>query len=176
MTFNLIVLLAALGFTPLGDPGGAVCRVEGPPAYYTIELVPTRRIPTASRARGKGEVTFAASPFGVALSADGAYVYDLQISIDRLPPPKTGVYVAWVSTHDLKEFRRLGPLDAGHRIGGRVAWNKFLVIITLEAADGGREDGWDGPVVLRGISRSGLMHTMAGHGPFRGEPCARFGY
>ena len=42
----------------------------------------------------------------------------------------------------------------------------------------GEEPGamWTGPVVSRGMSRSGLMHTMAGHGPFETEPCAVYGY
>jgi hypothetical protein len=29
---------------------------------------------------------------------------------------------------------------------------------------------------MRGMSRSGMMHTMAGHGPFQQENCARYGY
>lgn len=37
-------------------------------------------------------------------------------------------------------------------------------------------DMWSGPVVLRGMSRSGMMHTMAGHGPFEQENCAAYGY
>jgi len=35
---------------------------------------------------------------------------------------------------------------------------------------------WTGPVVMRGMSRSGLMHTMAGHGAFEQENCAAYGY
>ena len=35
---------------------------------------------------------------------------------------------------------------------------------------------WTGPIVIRGMSRSGMMHTMAGHGPFEEENCAAYGY
>jgi hypothetical protein len=35
---------------------------------------------------------------------------------------------------------------------------------------------WTGPVLLRGSSPSGRMHSMAGHGPFEGEPCAVIGF
>ncbi|MGD2070011.1 MAG: hypothetical protein PVI57_15165, partial [Gemmatimonadota bacterium] len=59
---------------------------------------------------------------------------------------------------------------------GRVEWNKFLVVITLETVDDPSADAWSGPIALRGMSRSGKMHTMAGHGPFQQENCAAFGY
>ena len=55
-------------------------------------------------------------------------------------------------------------------------WNKFLVFVTLEPAEATGEARWQGPVVMRGLSRSGLMHTMAGHGPYEQEPCAVYGY
>jgi hypothetical protein len=29
---------------------------------------------------------------------------------------------------------------------------------------------------MRGMSRSGRMHTLAGHGPFEAEPCAKYGF
>jgi hypothetical protein len=69
-------------------------------------------------------------------------------------------------------------LDAeaqGH-LTGRVEWNKFLLIITAEAPGETPGDRWQGPVVMRGMSRSGMMHTMAGHGPFELESCLKYGY
>jgi hypothetical protein len=50
------------------------------------------------------------------------------------------------------------------------------VIITLEPSADDLGERWQGPVVLRGMSRSGMMHTMAGHGPFETEPCAVYGF
>ena len=70
---------------------------------------------------------------------------------------------------------RIGTLDDTHRIRGEVAWNKFLVVVSLED-EPDAVARWSGPIVLRGLSRSGMMHTMAGHGPYSSEPCATYGY
>ncbi|MFQ5742287.1 MAG: hypothetical protein ACE5HV_01730 [Acidobacteriota bacterium] len=147
-----------------------------PPAYYSIELVSTKRVPGSRSARGIGQVTFATSPFGVSISPSGSYIYDLEISVERLRAPKKGVYVVWLSTPNLDQVRRLGILDETLEISGRVEWNKFLVVITLEPSAEDLADMWRGPIVLRGISRSGRMHTLAGHGAFQLEPCIKYGY
>ncbi len=173
----LIVPLAAFGPKAAGDAADACVAADtDPPAYYKIDLVPTGRIPGTKRAAGVGYVTFARSPFAVAVSPEGSYVYDLSLSVAQLRPPRQGVYVAWVSTPDLDQVRRLGVLDAAMQVKGRVDWNKFLVIITLEPSADDLGATWTGPVVLRGLSRSGLMHTMAGHGPYQQEPCATYGF
>ena len=165
-----LLLVLPLLFGALPGPG-AVC----PPEYYEIALVPTGRVPGTGGSTGTAAVAFAQSPFGIAVSPDGSYVYDLHLTLRRLPPARDGVYTVWISTPDLKQIERVGPLGAGHRATGRVSWNKFLVIVTLEP-DAAASAKWRGPVVLRGLSRSGLMHTMAGHGPFQSEPCATYGY
>lgn len=156
---------------------GATCAVgDDPPTYYAIDLVTTKRIPGARMASGKADVVFAQSPYGLALSADGSYVYELRISIDKLAPARNGAYVAWVTTPELDQRVRLGALDADHKVTGSVGWNKFLVVVTLEEDEAEGAASWSGPVVVRGMSRSGLMHTQAGHGPFEVEPCAVYGY
>ena len=144
-------------------------------SYYEIALVTTKRVAGTGLAKGTARVNFAASPFGVSVSPKGSYVYDLELQIERLAPPKKGVYTAWVSTPELDEIKRLGALDEGFALSGRVEWNKFLVIITLEPSTEAT-DSWQGPIIMRGMSRSGLMHTMAGHGPFELEPCATYGF
>ena len=177
------VVLAGVGLMLLGSgpllpapaPGGE-CALTDPPEYYKIDLIATKRVPQARRAVGVAAVTFAPSPFGINVSAKGHYVYDLAIAIDNLKPAPEGVYTAWISTPNLDQIKRLGVLDDQMTIKGQVTWNKYLVIITLEPADDASSKKWQGPVVLRGMSRSGLMHTMAGHGPFQQEPCATFGY
>ena len=177
-----LIVLAGVGLLLLGAapppaiPGDGDCAFEGPPEYYKINLIPTRRVPGARRATGAAAVTFTPSPFGISISPKGHYVSNLDISIENLPLAREGTYVAWVSTADLDQIKRLGPLDAQMSISGQVDWNKFLVIITLEPPANVAGDIWQGPVVLRGMSRSGMMHTMAGHGPFQQEPCASFGY
>jgi hypothetical protein len=133
-------------------------------------------VPGTGGAKGMGRLTFAHSPFGVSISPRGTYVYDLTLEIDRLKPPKKGAFTAWVSTPALDKTKRLGVFDDEFELSGRVDWNKFLVIVTLEPSVDENANTWHGPIVMRGLSRSGLMHTMAGHGPFESEPCSKYGY
>ncbi len=172
-----------LGMEPLhaaSERGEDTCAIvyddPDPPEYYQIDLVTTKKLPGSRLATGVGNVTFAASPFGIAISPNGNYVYRLDIEIEKLRPATEGTYVAWVSTSNLDQIKPLGALDEQMQVSGEVAWNKFLVIITLEPSADDLGDIWQGPIVLRGLSRSGLMHTMAGHGPFQQEPCATYGY
>ncbi len=152
------------------------CTFAADNDYYAIELVTTRRVPGSGLAKGSVDVSYERNPFGIAVTEDGSYRYDLSLHVERLQPPRSGAYVAWVTTPQLDRIVRLGTLDADHRLEGRVAWNKFLVVITLEPDADADTATWQGPIVLRGLSRSGLMHTMAGHGAFAREPCATYGY
>ena len=159
------------------NPGNSGCVVDeidsDPPAYYRIDLITTRKVTGTRLATGTADVTYVPSPFGVSISPRGTYIYDLDIQINNARAPREGEYAVWVTTPDLKNVRLLGTLDEDHHIQGRVDWNKYLVVVSLETEIG---DRWSGPIVLRGMSRSGLMHTMAGHGPFETENCAVYGY
>lgn len=146
-----------------------------PSQYYGIEMVTTRRVPGTGRAIGAGTVAFARSPFGVAVSPSGTYVYDLTLSVDRIKSPRRGAYTAWATSPELDDVVRLGVLEEGQRVAGRVDWNKFLVVVTLEPS-AEPSPRWQGPVVMRGMSRSGMMHTLAGHGPYENEPCLKYGF
>lgn len=169
------ILAGLLCLTGLSMPSVPECVPS--PEYYRIDLVPTRRVPAARSAVGIANVNFASSPFGVAVSADGHYVYDLAVSVSNLPAaPEGSAYVVWITTPSLDQVRRLGALSPGEAVTGRVRWNKFLVVISLEDGGGEQAQRWHGPIVMRGLSRSGLMHTSAGHGPFQQEPCATYGY
>ena len=178
-----LLVLSVLLAPPLVEAGAIeqppvlTCTLaDDPPPYYAIELVTTKRVPGARMATGTADVLFAHSPFGLALTPEGEYVYDLKIRVDKLAPARKGAYVAWVTTPNLDQRVRLGALDESHTVSGRVAWNKFLVVVTLEEDEAEGQASWQGPVVVRGMSRSGLMHTQAGHGPFESEPCAVYGY
>ena len=164
-----------LGFGGVTCSGTVTAIPDLPSNYYGIELVPTRRVPGTGEGRGLGKVTFSRSPYGVAVSPEGNYVVDVAIEIDRIRPPKNGVLTAWAAKDDLTEIERLGVLDDSLRASGRIGWNKFLLVVTLEPSDEPRPK-WTGPVVMRGMSRSGLMHTLAGHGPYEKEPCAKYGF
>jgi hypothetical protein len=69
---------------------------------------------------------------------------------------------------------KLGTLAEDGTLEGSISLNKFLVFLTAESA--ADVERWSGPVLLRGSSPSGRMHSMAGHGPFEGEPCAVVGF
>ena len=181
----ILILVAFSGFLILSGMTGPASSVEGcatffdpePPPYYQIDLVTTRRVPGSGQARGTVDVTYSPSPFGVSITEDGSYQYNLDIRIDRLQPAKKGAYIAWITTPQIDQIIRLGPLeDASHALRGTVSWNKFLVVISLEESKETESEKWKGPIVLRGLSRSGMMHTQAGHGPFESEPCALYGY
>ena len=195
-----MLALALLAGTGSGEgpppiPPGACWLAEGPgpsevswaplpesaapvdaPAYYAFPVVSTRRLPGTGLAAGLGEVTFADSPFGVTLAEDGSYVLDVWLSVERLMAPREGVYVGWLTTPDLDQVQRIGALADGGPLRGRARWNKFLLVVTLEPGDDPEAAMWTGPVVMRGMSRSGQMHTMAGHGAFEQENCAVYGY
>lgn len=177
VVFASPLLGAAAGVAGTADVT-AFCAVDpDPPVYYQLPLVTTKNVPGSARATGVADVTYAAtSPFGVSVSPDGSYAYDVHVSVEDLRAPDRGVYTVWVTTSQIDRIRRVGVLGEDGTVTGRVDWNKFLVVITLEPEDDPEAETWSGPVVLRGMSRSGMMHTMAGHGPFQQENCAAYGY
>lgn len=159
---------AAAGTEPGPTCWSSDARASGalPPDPYVIRLVPTAR---ANGASGTVRLRFAPSPFGVSVTPDGHHLFDAELSASGLPRPADGALVAWAATPDLVEVQKLGSLMPEGVLTARVHFNKFLVFVTEEpSADVER---WSGSILLRGVSPSGRMHTMAGHGPFSGEPC-----
>ena len=154
---------------------GSAARGAGPD-YYRFPMVSTRRVPGTGNATGFGEIAFAKSPFGISLTEDGSYLYEFTVRFERLNPARTGTYVVWTTTPELDEIVPAGEMTDPAAFSGKVAWNKFLVVVTLEPAFDPDAATWTGPIVIRGMSRSGMMHTMAGHGPFEQENCAAYGY
>ena len=146
------------------------------PEYYQFPMVSTKRVPGTGNASGVGEVAFARSPYGVALGEDGSYQYDFTVRFERMAPARDGTYVVWTTTPELDRIALAGELTNPAGFSGQVAWNKFLVVVTLEPAFDPDAAMWTGPIVIRGMSRSGMMHTMAGHGPFEEKNCAAYGY
>ena len=98
------------------------------------------------------------------------------VSLDRMRAPRDGQLVAWVTTAEIDHIERMGALDEHLQTTGRVDWNKYIVVITLEPGDDPSQEMWTGPIVMRGMSRSGMMHTMVGHGALQQENCAAYGY
>ncbi len=173
----VLAALASAGMTVAGSSDPVVCRPHliAAPEFYVIELVSTRRIPGSGAATGRVDVTFTPSPFGISLTENGDYLRDVEINVSNLRPSDQGVFVVWLTTPQLDQIERVGVLSEGP-LRGQVQWNKFLVVISLEQDDASNAPRWAGPIVLRGMSRSGAMHTSAGHGPFETENCASYGF
>lgn len=144
--------------------------------YYAIDLVSTKKEPGTGQATGKAAISFERSPFGISVSQNGSFVHQLTINIKDIVPAEDATYVAWVTTPNLDKIRMLGILDENFQTSGKVTWNKYLVVITKESSTANLGSMWEGPIVMRGMSKSGYMHTMAGHGPFSQDPCAKYGY
>jgi len=149
---------------------------RAPGEYYAIDLVPTGRVPGTATARGTARVSFADSPFGVAVSPTGSYRQSLQIRTEALPPQSGRDYVVWAADSELEHITRLGTIGGAAPLDATVELQKFLIVVSLEPSGDAPAARWQGPIVMRGMSRSGLMHTLAGHGPFQLESCLKYGY
>ena len=169
-----VVGLGLMGAGGAVPPGAVDACVS--PDYYQFPMVPTGRVAGTGNAEGTAQVWFPHTPFGVAVTADGSYHYEFELQFERLRLPRDGTFVVWVTTTDLDRIESVGPLTEPSGFKGQVGWNKFLVVVTHEAEFDPEAEMWAGPVVIRGMSRSGMMHTMAGHGPFEQEKCSSFGY
>lgn len=146
------------------------------PDFYEIPLVPTGNVPGTGNYQGTARVTFKDTPFDVAVSADGVFHRKIRVDMSGVKRPESGGYVVWVSPPELEPVEKLGVLGPDGRLTGEVSFPKYLVIVTLEENPREIQGRWTGPVVHRGMSRSGFMHGMAGHGPFRQEPCTNYGF
>lgn len=148
----LAALLAlATAFEPVPVAGQA-----GPSRdLYVIDLVPAPGLD----ASGTVEMVRAPSPFGVAVTRDGTHVYDLVVRAEGLPDASSlggaSRYVAWATTPSLSPMLNLGEVGGATVARGRVALDKFIVIISAEPSLDVRER--TGRMVLRGTSPSMRM-------------------
>lgn len=173
-----ILMICAAFSTHLKAESDPITRcVDTGSDYYAIDLVTTKNIPGTGQATGKAVVKFSPNPFGISIAKDGSFQHRLDIQIKKANKPEEGTFVAWVTTPSLDNIKLIGSLDENMKVSGTVDWNKYIVVITLEKeTPASNMNMWAGTIAFRGLSRSGLMHTMAGHGPFAQEPCAKYGY
>jgi hypothetical protein len=145
---------------------GAAAGPDGP---YDITLHPTAAAPGAS---GHARLVYAASPFGIAVTADGRARYDVQVTAIGLHGADSSgapvAYVAWATSTDLSKWVRLGTVSNGTTTVGHVDMNKFLLVITAERDSVVRAHA--GPTVLHGTSPSGWLQSFLSHPLFRGIP------
>jgi FtsP/CotA-like multicopper oxidase with cupredoxin domain len=139
---------------------------------YCVDLVP---VPELSGAGGVIELQPAQTPFGLAVTPDGALRHYLVATIHGLPAPQSlgryAAYVAWLVDPGFATVRRLGAVRNGVVMLGESALDKFFVIVTAEASDTAGVMG--GARVLRGLSPSTRIgaHGIAAMAPaLRGAP------
>lgn len=159
---KLHLLLAGL----LAASSLGAARADGP---YDIKLLPTAAAPAAS---GHARLVYAASPFGIAVTADGRARYDVQVTAAGLPRADSlgaaAAYVAWAASTDLTRWERLGVVANGTTTVGHVDMNKFLLVVTAEPDSAAPAHA--GPTVLHGTSPSGWLQSFLSHPLFRGIP------
>jgi FtsP/CotA-like multicopper oxidase with cupredoxin domain len=122
---------------------------------YCIDLVPA---PDFLEAAGAVELRRVATPFGTAVTADGRHVWDLHLTVNGLPHPRTlgaTTYIAWATTPTFGQTIKLGEIRNGHIVTARVALNTFFILVSAEQSPTVAERR--GKLVLRGRSASALM-------------------
>ena len=160
---NFTVCVFAVGGLASAAPAQeGLCTPEPPPGVrpsadlYCLHLEPA---PGLARVRGVVELGQAPSPFGIAVSREGAQVYRARAILSGLPAPASlgpyGAYVAWLTTPTLYPMVKLVEVMNGTTRLGSVAFNKFIVLITAEASAEVEERR--GRLVLRGQSPSSRM-------------------
>lgn len=169
-----VLLLAVAG--PLAAQA-SFCADSTRPApaardLHCLDLVP---VPALPRAGGVVELQPAQTPFGLAVTPDGALRLHLVATLHGLPAPQAlgpyAAYVAWLADPGFASVRRLGTVRNGVVTLGESALDKFFIIVTAEAS--GAPVTMGGTRVLRGLSPSTRVgaHGIAAMAPaFRGPP------
>lgn len=164
-----LVRVAALGAFVAAISGAGQPRTPVPGGPFDIPLFNTAKAPDA---RASARLVYAASPFGIAVTADGHASYDVVIDAAGLPDPATmgafTAYVAWAASTDLSRWVRLGVVKNGRSTVGQIEMNKFLLVVTAEASEAPATHA--GPTVLHGTSPSGWLQNFLTHPLFRGVP------
>src|SRR5689334_6951244 len=125
------MLLAVLALALASAPTPNLCAVDSSEvelrpsrSLFCIDLVP---VPDLRQLHGTVELRRAASPFTVAVDADGHHQYDLVVAIPNLPPPRSlgpsfTTYVAWATTPTFSSEVKLGALVNGRSTPARVGF------------------------------------------------------
>lgn len=137
---------------------------------YEFRLKPTSR---ARGASGTGYLRIAPSPFDIAVTKSGKLIYNLELTINGLLPPASlgpyQSYIVWITTPKLDRTEKLGALPDDGKFKATVSsMNKFILMITAEPS--ANIEKRSGPIVLRGISPSGLLEPFQNHELFNNIP------
>ena len=163
----------AAGPSGVGPWVDATPRVDAAPlvgaCLLTPEVVRLSGTQSAPGSRGSMTLTQPGSPFEITVDEGGFQTFDIEIQVEQMRKRRGAVYVAWAAKPELDEWVQLGTLGEDNRLSGQVAWNQFLIFVSEEAS--ADVERWQGPIMLTGLSPSGRLHTMAGHGPFEAMNC-----
>ncbi len=123
-------------------------------SLYCIQLIPTAAF---EGARAHVELARPTSAFGVAVTRDGHQRYRIVLDVEGLPDPGSegGKYVLWSMPLTLDPVQKLGFVTNGHFEFDEVAFNKFVLMVSLESDPNSITR--TGPLVLRGRSPSSLL-------------------
>ena len=159
------VMLSLVPTAQEPDRAWSICQgnaAEADADLYCIELLAAGNI---ERASGTARLLPPSSPFGTAVTSSGDAVYDVLFTLRDLPEPASfgpfAVYVAWATTPQLDPVIKLGEVRNGTTRLGRVAFDRFLILITAESSAATTERR--GRLILRGTSASVRMqpHDLA---------------
>jgi suppressor of ftsI len=162
---GLVLGLTVAGSTVVRFEQASTCvgaNESGDNDLYCIELLPAAGIDDAS---GTARLVPPSSPFGTAVTAAGEPQHDVVLALRDLPEPASlgrfTVFVAWAATPQLRPVVKLGAVANGTTRLGRVAFDRFFVLITAESSIRAAEP--TGRMVLRGSSASVRMqpHDLA---------------
>ena len=121
-----------------------------------MTLVPSPDFP---QARGTIRLRPVASPFGVAVHADGTPRHRLVATFGGLPDTRSlgrdTVLVAWASTLSLDSVVKLGTIRNGRIDLGEISLPQFRVLVSAERSRDVRERA--GRLILRGTSPSARL-------------------
>jgi hypothetical protein len=148
-------------------PASRVCSIRG------LELLRVTLQPTGEGrgASGNGVLIPSYAPTGVAVTEQGHLMYDMEMTFSGLSAPAPGAtYIAWIAEPNLLKIIKLGEVSNGMKRYESISLNKFMVLVTVEKS--AAVTTRSGPIVLRGISPSGLLQSFVGHDLFSGGgPC-----
>ena len=154
MSVRVIAYVIAVATLQSPPPArvGAVCG-DLAVSLRCAELVP---VPALRNASGLLELEAPATPFGVAVTAEGIPRHTPVVTLSDLPPASSlgsySTYVAWATSIAFDDELRLGEVRNGTTRLGEIAMLQFRVLISAEAtATPSRRSG---PLVMRGTSPS----------------------
>ncbi|MEZ4425970.1 MAG: multicopper oxidase family protein [Gemmatimonadota bacterium] len=155
--------------SPTGSTPDPCTRASAGPRTASTDLycmVLTAPLGLGRDVEARVDLRFAASPFTVAVTADGNVRYDATLTVRGLPDPgELGTddagrpyttYVAWLTTPTFYPETRLQEVRNGVVELGRIALDKFVLLVSAEVAPDVVERS--GRLVLRGQSPSTRMY------------------